>query len=419
MTIAVGQPPVADDDAGSMAEDAAATPINVLLNDSDLDLDTLTITAKTNGAKGVVTITGGGTGLTYKPNANANGADTFTYTIADGHGWTTIGTVNVTITPVQDPPNAVNDATLSVRESAGATALAVKANDSDPDGDTLTIVAKTNGAHGTVAITGGGTGLTYDPVNLYYGTDVFTYTLSDGHGGTDSATVLLTITKDTTKPVAIAPIESFYSQTVGTSSMKAHIAWSGTDTNGTGIGRYQLQVSTNGGSYVTREPGQRDLDLREPDPDGRPELPLPGACDRQAGQRRQLRLRADVQACSLPELELKHPLHGNLDDQLQQQRERREPTVLDLDRRTGQDHHEHARHRLARHPDHDQRVRAGVGRRRPGRDHQPAQLEDALSPARLLTSLHDARHAHVRGAAGRRRTDLPGRLPSLPLRQAP
>ena len=251
MTIADGQPPVADDDTGSMAEDAAATAINVLLNDSDPDLDTLTITAKTNGAKGVVTITGGGTGLTYKPNANANGADTFTYTIADGHGWTTIGTVNVTITPVQDPPNAVNDATLSVRESAGATALAVKANDSDPDGDTLTIVAKTNGAHGTVAITGGGTGLTYDPVNLYYGTDVFTYTLSDGHGGTDSATVLLTITKDTTKPVAIAPIESFYSQTVGTSSMKAHIAWSGTDTNGTGIGRYQLQVSTNGGSYVT------------------------------------------------------------------------------------------------------------------------------------------------------------------------
>jgi len=33
--------------------------------------------------------------------------------------------------------------------------------------------------------------------------------------------------------------------------MKAHIAWSGTDTNGTGVGRYQLQVSTNGGSYVS------------------------------------------------------------------------------------------------------------------------------------------------------------------------
>ena len=183
-------------------------PSTSSLNDSDPDLrHARRSPPRPTAPRAWSTITGGGTGLTYKPNANANGADTFTYTIADGHGWTTIGTVNVTITPVQDPPNAVNDATLSVRESAGATALAVKANDSDPDGDTLTIVAKTNGAHGTVAITGGGTGLTYDPVKLYYGTDVFTYTLSDGHGGTDSATVLLTITKDTTKPVAIAPVE--------------------------------------------------------------------------------------------------------------------------------------------------------------------------------------------------------------------
>ena len=279
--------------------------------------DTLTITAKTNGAKGVVTITGGGTGLTYKPNANANGADTFTYTIADGHGWTTIGTVNVTITPVQDPPNAVNDATLSVRESAGATALAVKANDSDPDGDTLTIVAKTNGAHGTVAITGGGTGLTYDPVNLYYGTDVFTYTLSDGHGGTDSATVLLTITKDTTKPVAIAPIESFYSPDgrheldEGSYRLVRHRHERDRDRQVPAPGQHERRELRDG------EPGQRDLDLREPDPDRRPELPLPGPCDRQAGQRGQLRLRADVQARSLPEHELRRPLHGNLDDELQ------------------------------------------------------------------------------------------------------
>ncbi len=102
--------------------------------------------------------------------------------------------------PVEDPPNAVNDAGLTVPESAGATALAVGTNDTDADGDTLTITGTTNGAHGTVAITGGGTGLTYDPVQLYYGNDVFTYTVSDGHGGTDSATVLVTVVKDTVKP---------------------------------------------------------------------------------------------------------------------------------------------------------------------------------------------------------------------------
>jgi hypothetical protein len=251
VVIAEGALPVAVDDAMTVLEDAAATGIPVLLNDSDPDTsDILTITGKTNGSKGVVTLTTSTT-LTYKPNPNANGADTFMYTINDGHGGSATGTVNLTITPVQDPPNAVNDATLSVRESAGATALAVKANDTDPDGDTLTITAKTNGSHGTVAITGGGSGLTYDPVQLYYGTDIFTYTISDGHGGTDSATVLLTITKDTIKPVVVAPVESFYGQTLGSSTMKAHVAWSGTDTNGTGIAKYQLQVSTNGGSYAT------------------------------------------------------------------------------------------------------------------------------------------------------------------------
>ena len=72
-----------------------------------------------------------------------------------------------------------------------------------------TITAKTNGAKGTVAITGGGTGLTYDPAPLKNGTDTFTYTVSDGHGGTDTATVLVTITPDTAAPVVAAPQARF------------------------------------------------------------------------------------------------------------------------------------------------------------------------------------------------------------------
>ena len=120
------------------------------------------------------------TTLTYKPNANANGSDSFTYTIYDGHGGSATGTVDVTITPVDDAPIALNDTTLTVPESAGPRALAVLANDIEYDGETLHIIAKTNGAHGIVAITGGGTGLTYDPNQLYSGTDVFTYTISTG-----------------------------------------------------------------------------------------------------------------------------------------------------------------------------------------------------------------------------------------------
>ena len=216
----------------------------------DPDGDTKTITGTSAATKGVVAITGGGTGLTYKPNANANGGDSFTYTISDGHGGTSTATVSVTITPVNDVPNAVNDIGFTVPESAGATALAVKANDTDIDGDTLTITGVSNGAHGVVAITGSGTGLTYDPAQLFTGTDVFTYTVSDGHGGSDTATVLVNVGKDTTAPTVTAPVESFYSQTVGSSTMRVHLAWSGSDL-GTGIAKYQLQVSINGGAYAT------------------------------------------------------------------------------------------------------------------------------------------------------------------------
>jgi hypothetical protein len=252
VAIADGSPPVAVADAMTLAEDPP-NPVfkDVLINDSDPDHDPLTIQATTNGSKGVVAITGGGTGLTYKPNANANGADSFTYTVADGNGWTTTGSVSVTITPVNDRPNAVNDASFTVPESAGARSLPVLANDTDVDGGTiLKITNVTQGGRGSVAITGGGTGLTYNPNQLYYGTDVFTYTVSDG-SLTDNATVLVTVVKDTVKPAVTAPVASFYGQTVGSSTMKARIAWSGTDTGGTGIAKYQLQVSTNGGAYAT------------------------------------------------------------------------------------------------------------------------------------------------------------------------
>jgi len=109
----------------------------------------------------------------------------------------------------------------------------------------------TNGAHGTVSITGGGTGLTYDPVQLYAGTDTFTYTVSDGHS-TDTATVLLTVVKDMTAPTVVGPAQSFYAQTVATTTTRVRISWSGSDgPAGTGIARYELQVSVNGGAFAT------------------------------------------------------------------------------------------------------------------------------------------------------------------------
>jgi len=80
----------------------------------------------------------------------------------------------------------------------------VLGNDWDLDGDALTITAVTQGTHGSVTIVGGGTGLTYDPEADYGGPDSFTYTISDGNGGTATATVNLTMTAVNDPPVAVA-----------------------------------------------------------------------------------------------------------------------------------------------------------------------------------------------------------------------
>jgi alpha-tubulin suppressor-like RCC1 family protein len=190
----VDDPPVAVNDSDSLAEDSLATAIDVLANDTDIDAGPKSVASKTEGAHGTVTITGGGTGLTYTPVANYCGADSFTYTLNGG----STATVNVTVTCVDDAPVAVNDS-ATVGEDASATAIDVLTNDTDIDAGPKSVASKTNGAHGTVAITGEGTGLTYAPDPNYCGADSFTYTLNGG----STATVSVTITCVDDTPVAV------------------------------------------------------------------------------------------------------------------------------------------------------------------------------------------------------------------------
>ena len=65
------------------------------------------------------------------------------------------------MTDVDDPPVAVDDS-KTVTEDDPATAIDVLANDTDVDGGPKSVASVTQPAHGTVVITGGGTGLTYD-----------------------------------------------------------------------------------------------------------------------------------------------------------------------------------------------------------------------------------------------------------------
>jgi uncharacterized repeat protein (TIGR01451 family) len=183
--IGVNDPPNAVDDPLETAEDANGI-VNVLANDTDPDgEDELTVTGSTNGAHGTVVCTAAGA-CTYTPAANYNGPDAFTYTVADEAGETDTATVDVTVTAVNDPPVAVVDA-LATTQGNPAT-LNVLTNDTDLDGDALSTTGSSDGAHGSVVCTAAGA-CTYTPNAAYSGPDSFTYTVSDGHGGTDTGTV--------------------------------------------------------------------------------------------------------------------------------------------------------------------------------------------------------------------------------------
>src|SRR5205085_8601602 len=123
-------------------EDAPATDVNVLGNDTAApdSGETLTITSVSTPPHGTTSFDG--LKVVYTPAANYNGADSFTYTISDGNGGTDTATVSVTVTSVNDPPDAVDDA-VTVLESSGVTATSPLSNDSTaPDSDeTLTIAS--------------------------------------------------------------------------------------------------------------------------------------------------------------------------------------------------------------------------------------------------------------------------------------
>ena len=198
--------PKAETDTLTIKEDTAGT-VNVIANDMDAEGDTLSVTAVSEPSNGTAEIVEGSmTEVTYTPKTNFHGTDSFTYEVSDGYGGTDTGTVDVTITPVNDAPVATNDI-FTVLENASATSLNVIANDIDVDGDTLSISvvnevavisSPSNGA--AVIKPGSTTEIMYTPKGNFRGSDSFTYEVSDGNGGTDTGTVDVTITQANETP---------------------------------------------------------------------------------------------------------------------------------------------------------------------------------------------------------------------------
>ena len=173
--------PVAIVDTATILEDAATTSIDVIANDTDADTaDTLTLTAVATAGTGTVAINLDGVSVDYTPASDFNGTEVITYTVSDGTLADETGTLTVTVTSVNDAPVAVAD-TATVDEDAATTSIDVIANDTDADSeDTLTLTAVATAGTGTVAINEDGVSVDYTPAADFNGTEVITYTVSDG-----------------------------------------------------------------------------------------------------------------------------------------------------------------------------------------------------------------------------------------------
>ncbi|WP_159675646.1 Ig-like domain-containing protein, partial [Andreprevotia sp. IGB-42] len=201
----VNHAPTANDDSTTVLQDGSVT-VAVRGNDTDPDAgDTLTVSGVTQGANGSVVVDIATGNPIYTPNAGYTGSDQFTYTISDGHGGTATATVNVTVNalpPVNTAPTALDDSTSLTQDTS--VTIAVRGNDTDADGDTLTVSTVTQGANGSVVIDAVTGNPVYTPNAGYTGNDQFTYTVSDGHGGTATATVSVTV--NAVVPGNVAPV---------------------------------------------------------------------------------------------------------------------------------------------------------------------------------------------------------------------
>ncbi len=209
VTLAIGQSFTVGDDAFTVAEDSGATTLDVLANDVVVSgggtLAVVSVTQPSSG--GTVSLSGGIVSFTPAPDFNGQAA--FTYRVSGSGGVQENGSVTVTVSAVNDPPDGVSD-TFNVDQNSSANTLDVLANDRiAPDvNQTLLITdlggitggTTTNG--GTVSIAGDGQSLIYTPAVGFTGTDTFTYVVSDG-GLTDVVDVNVTVAIADNPPTAV------------------------------------------------------------------------------------------------------------------------------------------------------------------------------------------------------------------------
>ncbi|MEK2122013.1 tandem-95 repeat protein [Vibrio parahaemolyticus] len=220
--------PVADivADKATVVEDTP-TIIKVLGNDT-FEGDGKVVSLDTNNgpANGTVSVNPDGS-VTYTPNDNYHGADSFTYIVTSG-GVSESTAVNVDVTPVNDAPVAKAD--TAVTDEDTPVTIDVLPNDTDVDGDTLSIQsASVPEAQGKVEIVEGK--LVFTPAENFNGDAEITYTVTDGQL-TDEAKVAVTVNPVNDAPtIKVDAVESITEDAVNTDTVVASLTVRDTDTS--------------------------------------------------------------------------------------------------------------------------------------------------------------------------------------------
>ncbi|MBI3879110.1 MAG: tandem-95 repeat protein [Verrucomicrobia bacterium] len=191
--LAVNDAPFAFNQSLTNAEDTA---LPVTLTGFDVEGSPLTFTVVGTPAHGA--LSGVAPNLSYLPATNYFGPDAFTFRVSDGSLTSTVATVSITVTPVNDAPVADAQAVSTFEDFAKAITL----TGSDVEGSNLTYAIVAPPAHGSLS--GTPPNVTYLPATNYFGTDSFTFKVNDGQLDSTPATVSLTINAVNDPPVAIA-----------------------------------------------------------------------------------------------------------------------------------------------------------------------------------------------------------------------
>ncbi|MDG1114331.1 MAG: Ig-like domain-containing protein, partial [Pseudomonadales bacterium] len=191
--------PVAIGASVETLEDTSIIELDVLSKVTDIDGDTITLVSVNSEAGGTITLNEAGT-INYVPAGNYFGSDTLTYVATDPSGGSVTGSIAIDIIAVNDAPVVVGE-TIVTEEDAAVDNIIVLANDSDIEGDALSVTEASSVNGGTVTINADGT-LNYSPPANFNGTDTIEYTVTDAGGAASVGAVLVTVNPVDDQPIA-------------------------------------------------------------------------------------------------------------------------------------------------------------------------------------------------------------------------